>query len=130
MEFISKKRDWAKPAYSLSEDRTFNNSHEFDSYCEENDLYIGGPRPLHRRASDTRVFKYDKQLKRVVEISREGEPMLPYDSSKETEEDRKWIERCAIGVKSKHPEYSDEKCHRIAKVALLRERSLAQEEKK
>jgi hypothetical protein len=69
MEFISKKRDWTKPAYSVSEDRSFNNSHEFETYCEENNLVIGPPRRLRRRATNSRVFKYDKELKKVVEVT-------------------------------------------------------------
>jgi len=69
MEVISKTRDWTKPAYSLSEDRTFNNSQEFEDYCEENGLVIGATRTHRRCSSNIRVFKYDKELKKVVEVT-------------------------------------------------------------
>jgi len=55
---------------------------------------------------------------------------MPYGVKNETQEDVKWIERCILSVKGKHPDYSEERCIKICKAALLRDRGLAQEEKK
>jgi hypothetical protein len=55
---------------------------------------------------------------------------MPYGISNESSKDVAWMESCILSVRKQNPSYDKEKCIRICKATLLRDRSLSSEERK
>lgn len=69
VHIISKKKEYAKPKYCPSEGRYFKSNAEVDEYMEENDLRLSTrPGRTNRKKAGVRTYKYDKKLKKVVEV--------------------------------------------------------------
>lgn len=66
MSFVSSKK-FGKPLWSTTEGRYFNSWKEFDEYADKNELCQ--PIPPRGKSSGVRRFRYDKELKKVVEVN-------------------------------------------------------------